>query len=374
MRRAAPYTRVGAAGEAAQGRCGVIIGLATSFPADAVERQLPDVASAQRLVAARRPDFDDLLAVRRDQLLTRFGNGIAENLERTERALVLGLARFGTRHGSWGDDYHHYHNENHALEVLDGRLGRLMRQVGLESLSANDWIALSLFATCHDLRQREAIDFRHPIGNNEAASIAETGRILALAGFDPVRDRALHLAMELMIAGSTFDARPAPPVMEYNPAEFVASGGALAPKLPLVLDAERPGWRADPDIVRAVELAQIASDLDTANVGEPLVWLAESASRLCQEREMRSGRALDAADSGPPCVGFLSDGQERYFFELHRFCSDPGRATFAAAKQANAGHVRRMSQRLRARWPLKQAPRNGLEVLGEFSSLAIAGA
>lgn len=352
----------------------MIIGLATSFPADAVERQLPDVASAQRLLSARRPDFDDLLATRREMLLSRFGNGLADTLDRTERALALGLARFGTRHGSWGDDYHHYHNENHALEVLDGRLGRLMRQVGLDALGATDWIALSLFATCHDLRQREAIDFRHPIGNNEAASIAETGRILDLAGFDRARDRPLYLAMELMIAGSTFDARPAPPAVDYNPADIMASGGALAPKLPLVLDAEHAGWRADPDIVRAVELAQIASDLDTANVGEPLVWLAESASRLCQEREMRSGRALDSSASGPPCVGFLSDGQERYFFELHRFCSDPGRATFAAAKQANASHVRRMSQRLRTRWPLKQAPRNGLEVLGEFSALAIAGA
>lgn len=359
---------------AAQGRCCVIIGLATSFPADAVERQLPDVAAAQRLVSQRRPDFAELLAARREQLLSSFGHAVEPSLARAERALVLGLARFGTRHGSWGTDYHHYHNENHALEVLDGRLGRLMRQVGLDALPAQDWIALSLFATCHDLRQREAIDFRHPIGNNEAASIAETARILGLAGFDPVRDRGLYLSLELMIAGSTFDARPSPPVFDPNPADLMASGGALAPKLPAVLDAEHPGWRDDPAIVRAVELAQIASDLDTANVGEPLVWLAESASRLCQEREMRSGRQLEAADSGPPCVGFLSDGQERYFFELHRFCSDPGRATFAEAKQANAQHVRAMSKSLRARWPDRRAPRNGLEVLGEFSALAIATA
>lgn len=352
----------------------MIIGLAGSFPADAVERQLPDVASAQQLVASRRPDFAELLAARRERLLGAFGYGLQEALERTERALALGLARFGVRHGSWGSDYHHYHNENHALEVLDGRLGRLMDQIGLDALGASDWLALSLFSTCHDLRQRESIDFRHPIGNNEAASIAESARILALAGFEPQRDRAVFLALELMVAGSTFDARPAPPVLDYNPAEVVASGGALAPKLPLLLDAERPGWRADPDLLRAVELAQIASDLDTANVGEPLVWLAESASRLCQEREMRSGRKLDAADSGPPCVGFLSDGQERYFFELHRFCSDPGRATFAAVKQANAARVRHMSARLRARWDARATPRNGLEVLAEFSALALAEA
>jgi hypothetical protein len=353
----------------------LIIGLATSFPADAVERQLPDVATAQRLVASKRPDFAELLALRRERLLRAFGTDLRAPLDRTERALTLGLARFGARHGSWGDDYHHYHNENHALEVLDGRLGRLMDQIGIEALAAEDWLALSLFGTCHDLRQREVIDFRHPIGNNEAASIAETGRILALSGFEPGRDRGLYLAMELMIAGSTFDARPAPPVREpYNPAEVVAAGGALAPKLPLILDNERPGWREDAQIVRAVELAQVASDLDTANVGEPLVWLAESASRLCQEREMRSGRALDAADSGPPCVGFLSDGQERYFFDLHRFCSDPGRATFAASKDANAERVRQMSASLRQRWSPRDVPRNGREVLAEFSSLALTAA
>lgn len=350
----------------------MIIGLATSFPADAVERQLPDVASAQRLIEAQRPDFGELLATRRDRLLSAFGAGLGAAIERTDRALTLALARFGTRHGSWGNDFHHYHNENHALEVLDGRLGRLMDEIGLDALSADDWLALSLFGTCHDLRQREAVDFRHPVGNNEAASIAETRRILALAGFEPERDRALHVALDLMIAGSTFDARPAAPVLDFNPADVVASGGALAPKLPLLLDGAQPGWRGDKDLVRGVELAQIASDLDTANVGEPLVWLAESASRLCQEREMRSGRALDSADSGPPCVGFLSDGQERYFFELHRFCSEPGRATFASTKQANAAHVRQMSDRLRARWNGHRAPRNGLEVLGEFSSLAIA--
>lgn len=348
----------------------VIIGLAGAFPADAVEQQLPDVASAQRLVDARRPDFAELLGARRERLLGAFGRSLAEPLARTERALALGLARFGLRHGSWGSDYHHYHNENHALEVLDGRLGRLMDQIGLDALAASDWLALSMFATCHDLRQREPIDFRHPIGNNEAASIAETGRILTLAGFEPQRDRKLFLALELMIAGSTFDARPAP--VEDNPAEIVASGGALAPKLAVLLDAERPGWRADADLVGAVELAHVASDLDTANVGEPLVWLAESASRLCQEREMRSGRKLDAAASGPPCVGFLSDGQERYFFDLHRFCSEPGRATFAAAKQANAERVRTMSAQLRARWTPRSAPRNGLEVLAEFSALALS--
>src|SRR5690606_16495544 len=99
----------------------------------AVERELPDAAAARALVGRERPDLMDLIEQRRERLLGRFGLGLAEELGRCEDALLLGVARFGRRHGSWGEDYHHYHNENHALEILDGRLGRLMDQAGLEA-------------------------------------------------------------------------------------------------------------------------------------------------------------------------------------------------------------------------------------------------
>jgi hypothetical protein len=351
----------------------VILRLARPFAADPVETRIADPAAGRALVAAHRPDVLDLLTRRRACLLATFGAPLRPTLERCEAALLLSLARFGVRHGSWGDDFHHYHNENHALEILDGRLGRLMQTAGLDALAGEDWLALSLFATCHDLRQREVVDYEHPIGNNEAASIAETGRILALCGFDPQRDRVLHLSLELMIAGSTFDARPAPPVLYYNSAEMVSSGGALAPNLPVLLDAEHPGWQNDADVVHALELALIASDLDTANVGEPFPWLAESASRLCQEREMRSGRSLDAKDSAAPCAGFLSDGQERYFFELHRFCSALGGATFAPVKDANATRVRDVAQAVRCRYGDGSATANGQAVVTAFAHLVLGG-
>ena len=349
----------------------MILGLAQSFAPDAVERELPDVASARALVARERPDVLELLAGRRERLLSRFGLGLAEELGRCEDALLLGVARFGRRHGSWGVDYHHYHNENHALEILDGRLGRLMDAAGLESLPGPDWLALSLFSCCHDLRQREEVDFSHPIGNNEAASIAEAHRILDAAGYERRRDRSQYLALELMIAGSTFDARPAPPT-RANPAELAASGGALAPKLPQILDGELPGWREDVDTVRALRLALVASDLDTANVGEPFVWLAESASRLCQEREMLAGRAIDDRASGQPCLSFLSSGQERYFFDLHRFCSELGEATFGQGKSANARRVRTVSASLRQRYQDgSTSPASGAAVLDAFARLSL---
>lgn len=346
--------------------------LSHAFPADGVERAVPDLPTAQRLLGDCRPDFLQLLARRRRAFLACHPDADPALLDRVETALMISLARLGMRHGSWGDDFHHYHNENHALEILDGRLGRMMDTAGLDRLPLGDWLALSLFATCHDLRQREAVDFSHPIGNNEAASIGETRRILALSGFDSQRDRGMFTALDLMIAGSTFDPRPTPPPGEFNTAEVVTTAGALAPQLGAFLDREYSWWREDSDAVRGVELAQLASDLDTANVGEAFPWLAESASRLCQEREMRSGRSLDAPTSALPCLGFLSDGQERYFFELHQFCSDIGRDTFAAVKADNADRLRRVSGALRARFE-GQGPETGQAVVEAFSAYSLAG-
>ncbi|HET6604937.1 MAG TPA: hypothetical protein VFG21_12155 [Xanthomonadaceae bacterium] len=346
----------------------MILGLAQSFPPDAAERQLPDVDSARALIGARRPAVLERIRAR---VASADGRGDVLSMRRFEDAIVLAVARFGVRHGSWGEDHHDYHNEDHALEILDGRVGRLMNGVGVQALPPTDWRMLMLFGACHDLRQRERVDFRHPIGNNEAASIAEATRIMVAAGFETARDDADFLAMELMIAGSTFDARPTPPPSEFNPAEVAATGGALAPKLPAILDREVPDWRKREHIGRALTLAMLASDLDTANVAESFVALAESAARLCREREAFAGRALDATESAGPCLDFLSRGQERYFFELHRFCSELGSRCFAAGKEANAARVSTVSARLRERFPAAgHDATTGAQVVAAFLELA----
>jgi hypothetical protein len=326
----------------------VITGLVDDFPPDAVERALADPDAARRLIAERRPDVPHLLRRRRAIYHDFYGEGAQGYLERAENAVLLALARLGLRHGTFGNDFHDYHNEDHALEILDRRLGRVLGQEGVVALPGRDWLALSLFATCHDLRQREEQRFRHGIGGNEAASMAETHRILVAAGFDPASDRDLFVALEVMIAGSTFDASPRP--QAFNPAEVIATGGPLAPHLEAALDQAMPGWREDPMVVRAVKLALIASDLDTANVGERFAEFAASAARLAAEREMRSHRPLGSTDSGPPVLKFLTDGQERYFFDLHRFCSDLGESVFGQGKDYNAPRVRALANLLRERF------------------------
>lgn len=340
----------------------------TQFPQDAFELRVPDAASARNLVAARSPHLLELLAHRR----ARFAPLIAAWPESTplqgaEDAVLMAFCRLAFRHGSWGEDFHAYHNEGHIFEILGPRLERLIDTIGIDALSLRDWFLLALFAATHDLRQRETPQFAAGIGSNERASVEETFRILLACGFTPSANAEVFIGIELMIAGSTFDARPPLPATEFNSAELVVeSGGALAQKLDAKLDKHVPGWRADARIGHALELALIAADLDTANVAEAFPLYMASAERLCLEREMRSHRDVSGAESATPMLGFLTSGQEHYFFDLHRFSSDAGRRTFSPAKRANVEAVRGLIGLLRATSP---PPATGAAVLAEFRAL-----
>ncbi|HTA65040.1 MAG TPA: hypothetical protein VK753_06010, partial [Xanthomonadaceae bacterium] len=197
-------------------------------------------------------------------------------------------------------------------------------------------------------------------------SIAETLRILDACGFERERDRTLYVSMELAIAGSTFGlfARPI-----ENSAEAAIGGGALARYLPGWLDQVSPDWRHDPMIEHALILARIAADLDTANAGEPFAELADSAIRLCREREMREHRTVGSEASAQPCLGFLSNGQERYFFELHHFTSREGERVFGAGKAANAPRVRAVSAALRTHFAV-EPPASGEAVIDVYRQLS----
>jgi hypothetical protein len=346
----------------------VIFAYPTEFPADEVERRVPDAATARALVRERNPQLLELLAYRRE----RFAPLIAARTDHppivgAEDAVLIAFCRLAFRHGTWGDDFHAYHNEGHIFEILGPRLERLIDAIGIASLSLRDWFLLALFAAAHDLRQRETPQFAAGIGSNERASIEETFRILHTCGYSEARNAEVFIGIELMIAGSTFDARPPMPALELNSAEVVVeSGGALAQKLDAKLDKHAPGWREDARIVHALDLTLIAADLDTANVAEAFSLFMASAERLCLEREMRSHRNPASVASALPMLNFLTSGQEHYFFDLHRFSSAPGRIAFAAAKEANIAPMRELSRDLRAAVP---APGTGNEVLAAFHAL-----
>ena len=335
--------------------------------ADETERRLPDVAAARALAGDASAALEALLARRREAWASLLKLPADEALLRaTEDAVRLGHARLALRHGHLGNDFHAYHNEGHVLEICGERMDRLRECLGLQALGLREWCALMLFGACHDLRQREAPQLVDGVGANESASIEESQRILDICGFSRERDADLYAALELMIAGSTFDARPSPGGYQYNAADLVQSGGALASRLDQVLDARCPDWRSRPALVVAQKLALIAADLDTANVAEPFTKFATTAENLCREREMLSGRSLGAGESALPVLGFLTEGQDRFFFELHRFQSEAGMAAFGPGKEANAPRLKALCIGVRARIAVQGPPQTGQQVIEAY--------
>jgi len=349
----------------------MIFELGDAYPADEAERALPDAAAALGLLAAELPGLLPRLRKRHADWAQRFGAPDPQRSRAIEAAIALGVARLGLRHGRFGDDFHAYHNEGHALDLLLGRIDRLLAHPASAGLDIEDAFALELFAATHDLRQREHEPGPAPVGANEAASLCEAGRILELCGLAAARESQLHLDLQLMIAGSTFDARPRDDSVldPENSAERVSRGGALAPQLCEWLSQARPATGQGAGIQRALRLACIAADLDTANVGESFSHLCESAVQLATEREMRAGRRLGAAQSAEPCRQFLRHAQIRYLEDLHRFCSPEGEALLGAAKQLNRQRMRMLAELTDADARFASA-NSGAAVIAVFEALA----
>lgn len=318
------------------------------YPADAVERAVPARALASAAL---------------DERATAYAERVARACSKAgiDRAAIIGIAqtavvRMAMRYGPLGDDGHAYHNQDHLLDLLEDKLPALLATATLPIVERE---ALTLFCACHDLRQRETR--RHddePIGANEAASLAETERLLDAAGID---DALLRTMLRLAIVGSTFAA---------GNDENVLAQGAFAHRLGAWMDGAQPGWRDDPAAADAEHLARMAADIDTSNVASPYIDFAQSAIALATEIQYRAGRGLDSAEAGTGCLAFLTEGQERYVFVLQRFASREGRAAFGAQRDANAARVRETGRRLRERFPSEAPPASGHAVIIAFREIA----
>jgi hypothetical protein len=318
----------------------------TEFPPDTVEEQIPDLDTAERMLADKDPSFLRYVQLRRQQFERTFGEDYEAFLDHAQTALLIAYARFAVRHGTWGDDVHQYHNEGHAVEILADRINYLCERAGYDRLQPTDWVLLTLFAAMHDLRQRQPPDMEALIGTNERASIDECHRILTESGFDPVADKPYYDDLEMMIAGSTFNVQ-AKTNPNISPPEAASSCGAVAPMLVLELEQSTPDWKEDPDLRRRVRLTLIASDLDTANVSEPVIKFARSAVRLCKEIEFRNKRDVNSEESAKPVLFFLTVGQEAYFFDLHEFDSELGKEILGAMKEKNSPLIRQLCDHIR---------------------------
>jgi hypothetical protein len=81
---------------------------------------------------------------------------------------------------------------------------------------------------------------------------------------------------------------------------------------------------------------------------------------------MLSGRSLAAGESALPVLRFLTDGQDHFFFELHRFQSEAGMAAFGAGKDANAPKLKALCMGVRARIAMQGPPQTGEQVIDTY--------
>ena len=118
------------------------------------------------------------------------------------------------------------------------------------------------------------------------------------------------------------------------------AGGSLARGLALWLDGERaalargsrcPPRRAPGAHRRRPGHRQCRRGFRAA--------VRDRAAPVPRARDAR-GPIAGAAPSALPCLGFLGPGQERYFYELHRFNSREGERVFGPQKLANGPRVR----------------------------------
>lgn len=318
------------------------------YPADAVELAVPGPTLSNLPGDPRASAYADRVA--------RACRQAGIQREAIVAIAQVAVVRMAMRYGPLGQDGHAYHNQDHLLELIEDKLPALLATALLPTVERE---ALVLFCTCHDLRQRESR--RHdeePIGANEAASLAETERLLDAAGFD---DPTLRTMLRFAIAGSTFAA---------GNDDNVQAQGAFAHRLGTWMDGAHPGWRDDPIAAEAEHLARMAADIDTSNVASPYIDFAQSAVALAMEIQYRAGRDLGTPAAGASCLGFLTEGQERYVFALQRFASREGRAAFGTQRDANAARVRETGRALRERFAGSAPPASGHEVIAAFRKIA----
>jgi len=299
-----------------------------------VESRVPDVETATALLKEGHPTILWWLTERRDQFAARFGRD--ELLEKSMDAAVITLARVSMRHGSLGEDHHHYHDEAHPTALI-GRLFRIYDSPRGAEVDTGERLYLAMFAGAHDLRQREGMEVGPDgVGANERASADEWRRIMDSVGFDRDENADVYELITQMIHGTTFN-------IGFGPEADKWPLGALAPKIVKDLKDAHPDWQQHPDFQRQVKLIPLAADVDTGSVADEFDDYALEATKLAREMEKRKGHAELNASTAADVLGFLSDGQERFFFELQKFNSDIARQALGGAKEENSRRLKELT-------------------------------
>ena len=307
-----------------------------TWPADAIEQEIADVTTAERFLHKNLPEL--LLAIKHgnDELIQSVGAGVPEMPDLAYRVSVICLARMALRHGSLSDATLAYHNERHLLDVLDHLrmiIGYQNQQpvesdpkASLHNIGPITCLCLSLFAATHDVRQSKKGGDDDGIGHSERASADEAIRVVKQAGLQPQQHPGIFQLLRWMIYGSTFFVR----TMTFN--SGVVEPGALAPLIAdniIQQDVVMKPFTAR----HSAELVLLATDIDTANVAEPIDQYALQSVKMCQEAHHGKNIASDDQQISRSVLAFLTSGQQQYFFRQQRFYSVMAQSALSVPKQ-----------------------------------------
>ena len=337
------------------------------YPADEIEGEIADVTTARMYLHRHHTAVLETVRRRRGAFLRLFGDKHKVMAQKTYGAGLICLARMAARLGTTADQHYNYHDELHPIDLLDHML-ILLRSDSAGAVTPPEWMFLFVFSAAHDLRQGFPGYDDDGIGNNERASADEAMRILELSGFDRAADYPMFEVIEWMIHGTTFLLGE----MELGNGTF--GPGALAPKISEKIRAEGNsfGYLSNDQVA---ELVMLAADIDTANVAQPIDQFAEQSESLCREFHKLQGISLNSAASGKSAFGFLTRGQEQYFFNSQRFNSRVADNALSKSKARTGKQLRELIAWLEVRFAdeLENEPdlNTGEHVLQAFLGHAI---
>ncbi len=337
------------------------------YPPDEIETDIADVSTARMYLHRHHTAILETVRRRRGAFLRLFGHKHKEMAQKTYGAGLICLARMAARLGTTADQHYNYHDELHPIDLLDHML-ILLRTSDAEHITPPEWMFLFIFSAAHDLRQEYPGYDDNGVGNNECASADEALRILELAGFDRDQEYPMFEVIEWMIHGTTF---------LLDEMELVGNTfgpGALAPKLAEKIRASGQSFGSFSN-EQVAELVLLAADIDTANVAEPIDQFAEQSESLCREFHKLQGISLSSPESGKTTFGFLTRGQEQYFFKSQKFNSKVASSALSESKARTGEQLRELIAWLeeRFRGELEHEPQlnTGEHVLQAFLGHAI---
>ena len=285
-----------------------------NFPPDLVEKKISNTNQAWELLDNKLPQFRTLL--NKWQVWHNRINDDSVMQQMVIDAIIISYARMSLRNGSLSTNPRSYHSEKH-IDDLFHRLMLVSELSESKSIPGYGWSLLSLFMSCHDLRQSEDNDFQL-IGNNEQASYQEILRLLNQLDTHNILCQEHKELLQLMIHGSTF-----------GKGEDI-SGNIYQGNLVKYLLQDVTNFDTTDK-----ELAYLACDIDTANVATDLKDYAQSSVDVYHEIQNLSPTEISAH-------AFFGEKQEQYFFELQKFNSKLGFLAFAEKKSKNAPQIKKI--------------------------------